>query len=86
VREIRSVVRVADTDASVMLFRDDAGDGPTLVGRMVPYDEWTEVKSRVEGHFLERFAQGALLSNTISATAKKIRVLFEHGQDAVLGR
>jgi len=87
VRETRDVVRVADTDIAVMLFRDDsAGDGPVLEGRMVPYNEWTEVKSRAEGHFLERFAPGALVANTVSSTAKLIRVLFEHGMDTVFGR
>jgi phage head maturation protease len=86
-RETRSVVREALTDAAVMLFRDDAGgDGPILEGRMLPYNEWTEVKSRTEGHSLERFAPGSLASNAVAALAKRIRVLFEHGMDAVLGR
>jgi HK97 family phage prohead protease len=53
---------------------------------MMPYGEWTEVNSLKEGHFLERFAPGALAGNAIPAMAKRIRVLFEHGLDTVLGR
>jgi HK97 family phage prohead protease len=83
--ETRDVVRVADTDIAVMRF-SEAGDGPVLEGRMVPYGEWTEVRSRTEGHFLERFAAGSLIGNTIREQASRIRVLFEHGMDSVFGR
>lgn len=61
----------------------DEGD-PVLEGRMMPYNEWTEIRSRVEGHFMERFAPGAL-AKTLSEQATRIRVLWEHGLDAVLG-
>ena len=65
--------------------RHNASGGPTLEGRMVPYNEWTEINSSVEGHFLERFAPGAL-ARTLGARARSIRVLFEHGNDNMLGR
>lgn len=72
-----SVYRAAEPAA--MSFREDAGDHPVLEGRMMPYDEWTEVNSSVEGHFMERFVPGAL-AKTISERAARIRALFEHGR------
>lgn len=58
---------------------------PILEGRMIPYNEWTEVTSKVEGHFFERFVRGALVK-TLGTRARQIRVLFEHGFDSVIGR
>lgn len=59
----------------------EAGDGGRILeGRMLPYNEWTEVKSSVEGHFLERFLPGSL-AKTMTERGKRIRVLFEHGLD-----
>jgi hypothetical protein len=55
------VVRAAEP----VRFRETAGS--TLTGRMVPYGEWCEIRNSKEGHFLERFAPGAL--------AKTIRTL-----------
>ncbi len=63
---------------------DDAEGNPVLEGRMMPYDEWTEINSRSEGHFMERFAPGSL-AKTMKEQAARIRVLFEHGEDR-LGR
>jgi hypothetical protein len=67
-----------------MRFREE-GDTPTLEGRMMPYDEWTEVRSPIEGHFMERFAPGAL-AKTMVEQANRIRVMFEHGTDSVFGK
>lgn len=67
-----------------MRFRDDGGGALILEGRMIPYDEWTEVDSSIEGHFMERFAPGAL-AKTLRERATRIRALFEHGLD-FLGR
>lgn len=58
--------------------------GIILEGRMMPYDEWTEVNSSIEGHFMERFAPGSL-AKTMTERGARIRVLFEHGLD-FLGR
>lgn len=66
----------------------DSGDGDSaaiLEGRMMPYGEWTEVRSSVEGHFMERFSPGAL-AKTMSEQKSRIRVMFEHGFDRMLGR
>src|SRR6266576_702073 len=37
---------------------DDEGM-PTLIGSLAVFDEWTEINSKAEGHFLERIAPGA---------------------------
>ena len=61
------------------------GDGmPTLHGRGAVYNEWTEINSRVEGHFMERFAPGAF-TKTINEQRDRIRCLFNHGQDPNIG-
>ncbi len=51
----------------------------------MPYSTFTEINSRREGHFLERFAPGSL-ARTLATHLKRIRVLFEHGEDRSLGR
>ena len=53
-----------------------------MVGRFCTYDVWTEINSRAEGHFLERFAPGSL-ANTLSDPG--IRALFQHGFDPQIG-
>lgn len=52
--------------------------------RFSPVDEWTEVNSSWEGHFMERFAPGAW-TKTIRERAGKIKALFEHGRDPQIG-
>lgn len=65
-----------------LAFRDD-GDGPGIVeGRMVPYNQWTEIRSALEGHFLERILPGAL-TKTLKERAGKMRVLFQHGMESI---
>ena len=73
------------TDPEMMHFRDDENGPPILEGRMMPYDEWTEIRSTLEGHFMERFAPGAL-AKTMQERGSKVRAMFEHGLDNVLGR
>src|SRR6266576_1332073 len=57
---------------------------PTLVGQLAVFDEWTEINSKAEGHFLERIAPGAF-DKTISENRDKMRVLFQHGADPQIG-
>jgi HK97 family phage prohead protease len=52
---------------------------------MVPYNEWTEVDSKREGNFLERFAPGSL-SKALKERGSRIRALFQHGMDSLIGR
>jgi HK97 family phage major capsid protein len=58
------------------------GDGKTLFGRLAPANEWAEIRSVREGHFLERHAPGAF-TKTFKETTPKI--LFQHGRDNQLG-
>jgi HK97 family phage prohead protease len=63
----------------------EGGDGTArLSGIAVPFGKWTEVNSKVEGHFLERFVRGAF-TQTLKEDRAHMRVLFQHGQDAVVG-
>ena len=64
----------------LLIFRDDAE--PMLEGRVVPYGEWSEVDSVVEGHFLERFAHGSF-TKTLAERADRVRVYFEHGRSKI---
>src|SRR6266576_1427102 len=57
---------------------------PTLVGQLAVFDEWTEINSKAEGHFLERIAPGAF-DKTISENRDRMRVLFQHGKDPQIG-
>jgi len=57
---------------------------PTLHGTGAVYGEWTEINSRFEGHFMERFADGSF-SKTIREQRDRIRCLFHHGQDPFIG-
>jgi HK97 family phage prohead protease len=76
---------------SDVAFRDN-GDGEDLgqgyLGllkiRFSPVNEWTEINSAWEGHFMERFAPGAW-TKTIRERAAKIRALFQHGNDPQIG-
>ena len=72
------------TDPEAMRFRDEADGAARLEGRMMPYGEWTHVRSTVEGTFMERFAPGSL-AKTMRERGHRIRALFEHGLD-FLGR
>lgn len=57
---------------------------PTLVGHFAVFDQWTEIRSYFEGHFMERFASGAF-TKTMRDNAKRMRVLFQHGRDPSIG-
>ena len=66
------------------LTRTTADGMPVLHGMGAIYDEWTEINSRSEGHFMERFAPGSF-AKTISEQKDRIRCLFHHGQDPSIG-
>lgn len=70
--------------ADITLRADEGNSMPTLAGHFAVFDQWTEINSRFEGHFLERFAPGAF-KKTISEGRDRIRVLFNHGQDPTVG-
>jgi len=64
--------------------RDDGEPAPTLVGHLAVFDEWAEIASAREGHFMERIAPGAF-TKTLSENLSRVRVLFNHGKDAQFG-
>lgn len=62
-----------------------ASDGPTVMfGELAVFDQWTEINSRVEGHFMECVAAGAF-KKTFAENIDRIRVLLNHGLDPSTG-
>ena len=65
--------------------RSNDGDTmPVLTGHFAVWDTWTEINSRSEGHFLERFSPTSMVK-TLSEGKDKIRCLFQHGRDPQIG-
>jgi len=60
------------------------GDGRTLFGHFAVFNQWTEIDSMWEGHFLERLAPGAF-TKAFTDHRDQIKVLYDHGQDPQLG-
>jgi HK97 family phage prohead protease len=66
---------------------DRAGDGdgmPVLRGHFAVFNQWTEINSVFEGHFLERVSPGAF-AKTFKENRDNMRVLFQHGRDPQIG-
>jgi HK97 family phage prohead protease len=62
-----------------------AGTGkPTMVGHFAVFNQWAEINSAVEGHFMERVAPGAF-AKTIRENRDRIKCLFHHGLDPQIG-
>lgn len=59
-------------------------DDPILFGYFIRFNEWTEINSYWEGHFLERFAPGSC-KKTLREGRDSIRCLFQHGYDFTIG-
>jgi|GEM_PF-5157759 len=58
-----------------------AGRGPgTLYGYAAVFDQWREVDSLLEGHYLQRIAPGAF-TRTIATERHRMKVVFRHGKD-----
>jgi HK97 family phage prohead protease len=56
----------------------------TLIGYLAVFDQWSEINSQHEGHFMERMAPGAF-AGTIADNRDRMRVTFNHGKDPSLG-
>ncbi len=56
----------------------------TLHGNFAVFNEWTEINSAFEGHFMERNDPGAF-KKTIKENRSGVRVLFDHGHDPQIG-
>lgn len=82
------VVRDASPVLASTEFRAaDDPDSPyigTLSGKLAVFNEWAEIDSAREGHFMERILPGAF-TKTLSEQRAQIKVLYDHGRDAVLG-
>jgi Escherichia/Staphylococcus phage prohead protease len=57
---------------------------PVAEGIALPWNRWTEINSRVEGHFMERFAPGAF-TKTLRDRQNPVVPLLNHGQDPQAG-
>ena len=69
------------------LYRAMAGgitseDGKTLTIRLAPHDQFAEIQSVTEGHFMERFSRSAYKKSMAEHPPK---ILFNHGKDPDLG-
>jgi HK97 family phage prohead protease len=64
--------------------RDDEDGSPVLAGHFAIFNEWTEINSMFEGHFLERIIPGAF-KKTFSENRDQMRALFQHGRDPQMG-
>jgi hypothetical protein len=65
--------------------REGEGDAPpTLFGHFTPFEQWSEINSVFEGHFMERTVKGAF-AKTINENRDGIKVLYDHGHDPQLG-
>jgi phage head maturation protease len=63
---------------------EEDGKMPHLVGNFAPYDEWAEINSSVEGHFMERHSRSAW-TKSLRDNRANLRVLFHHGEDNMTG-
>jgi len=63
---------------------DDDDEGKVLFGHFSRFNEWTEIDSMWEGHFMERFAPGAF-RKTFQESRDRMRLLFQHGMDPDVG-
>lgn len=53
-----------------------------LMGRFAVFDQWAEVRSAIEGHFMERTGEGAFRK---ALSEGRPPILFNHGWDPQLG-
>lgn len=75
---LRAVVPAAEAAAPSA----NANGMPTLYGHFARFNEWTEIDSWYEGHFMERVAPGSC-RKTFKEQAQK--PLFQHGADPQIG-
>jgi phage head maturation protease len=82
-----NLVRFVAGESVRAVVDEEHGDGrlATLVGKLVTFNDWAEVNSAVEGHYLERAAPGAF-TKTFAENLARMRVIFDHGMDRAIGR
>lgn len=77
-RSMETALRAAGTNT------DGTASQPTLYGHFAVFNQWTEINSMWEGNFLERIMPGAF-TDTFENDRDNMRLLFQHGRDAMLG-
>jgi HK97 family phage prohead protease len=82
-RPPRDIIRAVAPTVLVRAADDGEDQRPVLFGHFARFNEWTEIDSYFEGHFLERIVPGAF-KKTFSERRDQIRVLFQHGRDPEL--
>lgn len=78
-----NLVRAID-HSSYELRAAENGTPPTLVGHFAVFDQWTEIDSIFEGHFMERIAPGSF-AKTFNESGANMKVTLNHGRDPELG-
>jgi HK97 family phage prohead protease len=68
--------------SSTIGLRGSESGMPTLTGHFAVWNQWTEIRSAYEGHFMERFAPASMTRTLEQSTPK---VLFQHGKDNAIG-
>src|SRR5687767_11678201 len=79
-----NLVRAVYPAVELRAKEDEPSGMPHMVGHFTKYNEWTEINSAHEGRFMERFLPGSF-ADTIRDDFSRIRSLFQHGQDPVVG-
>jgi HK97 family phage major capsid protein/HK97 family phage prohead protease len=79
-----NLVRAVYPGVELHVNEDDPGGSPILTGHFARFNEWAEIDSVWEGRFMERIAPGAF-RKTIEENRDRMRILFQHGQDPVVG-
>lgn len=57
---------------------------PVLSGYLAVFNEWAEIRSKQEGHFMERIAPKAF-ARTFENNRRSMRVCLDHGTDPTVG-
>jgi len=73
--------RAADYELEI---ERSAKGNPILRGVLLRFNEWNEINSPLEGHFMESFTP-SVFKKTISENIAKIRAIFQHGRDPQIG-
>jgi HK97 family phage prohead protease len=63
---------------------EERGGMPVLAGYLAVFNEWAEIRSKQEGHFLERIAPSAF-KRTFENGRRAMRVCLDHGTDPTVG-
>lgn len=79
-----NLVRAVYPAVELRANEDEPTGPPRLTGHFSKFNEWTEIDSLWEGRFMERILPGAF-KRTFNNNRDRIRALFQHGQDPVVG-